>query len=594
MTDDITDDIFLNQLSTGAQRLLRMDGPRYRRLWGYYRNPMKVLAADVADSAGTQRPYRQAQEWGLPSRITGYRSSTELNEGVAVDGTTRKEVVIENDIAWRIDTMVDSLFGKPLVVSSAAVDPRRRAMLSELLRLILAQNGGIAFLQQVALLGSIYGFVDILVKLDTAALEDVAPITTEPSHCGTADLGRPPTCDNGDEDPRSIVELTADVPPSAHATSDDARVGDCTTTDTSRAAHVPSLPVTGLASTDDPSANTNPEAARAVSADVLSRIARLVRLEIVEPTRALPVFAANDVRTIEAYAQVYTAIRTPQRAPRAYKTRWIDRMKRSAAGLIGARDPLAMPVATDDEHATVVELLTPTVWKRFEDGKLIASGVNSLGTIPLVHVQNVAEPFAYEGAGDVQPLIPLQDELNIRLSDRANRITLQSFKMYLGKGIENFTETPIAPGQMWATDNVDADVVQFGGDTGSPTEDAHIAEVREALDKTSGVTPIAAGAIKGRIGRLTSAAALRITLQALLNRTEKKRTTYGAAIERMCELSLTWLDVAGVLKTLPNERRVELSWSSPIPQNETEQLEQAQAKLRVGVPQAIVLRELGY
>ena len=217
-----------------------------------------------------------------------------------------------------------------------------------------------------------------------------------------------------------------------------------------------------------------------------------------------------------------------------------------------------------------------------------------MGRVPLVHIQNTAVPFEYSGASDVEPLIPLQDELNTRLSDRAHRITMQSFRMYLGKGIEGFTSLPVAPGRMWMTDNDAADIVEFGGDASAPSEDAHMADLREAMDKTSGVTPIAAGAIKGRIGRLTSAAALRVTMQALLAKTDKKRTTYGAAIARMCELALAWLDVAGLFPTSPEERRIEINWPSPLPENELEKLQEAEAKSRLGVPSEIVLRELGY
>jgi hypothetical protein len=203
-------------------------------------------------------------------------------------------------------------------------------------------------------------------------------------------------------------------------------------------------------------------------------------------------------------------------------------------------------------------------------------------------------PFEYSGASDVEPLIPLQDDLNTRLSDRANRIALQSFKMYLGKGIEGFADLPVAPGRMWTTDNSDAQVIEFGGDSDSPSETLHIADLREALDKTSGVTPIAAGAIKNRIGRLTSAAALRITLIALLARTAKKRTTYGLGLQRMIELALAWLDRAGVFHTDVEERRVELHWLSPLPENTLEQLQEAEAKAKLGIPKDVVLRELGY
>lgn len=271
-------------------------------------------------------------------------------------------------------------------------------------------------------------------------------------------------------------------------------------------------------------------------------------------------------------------------------SRWWERVR----GLFSpdGRSPANARIPPD--LVQVVELITPDRWLRLEDGRPVAAGPNSLGRVPLVHIQNTAAPFEYSGASDVEPLIPLQDELNTRLSDRAHRIALQSFKMYLAVGLEHFTDQPVAPGRMWMTDNGDAHVQEFGGDATCPSEEAHIADVREALDKTSGVTPIAAGAIKNRIGRLTSAAALRVTLLALLSKTDKKRALYGAGIRAMCDLALAWLDAAGLFPTAPDERRTELSWPSPLPENEIEKLQEAELKLRLGVDRHTVLEELGY
>src|SRR5437016_14175664 len=86
-----------DQLRERIEKLLHSDSPRYRRLWGYYRNPMRVCGVSDADT-GSQRPYRQAQEWGLPSRITGMRSGAEIFSAQPIDQVSRKEVVIENDI----------------------------------------------------------------------------------------------------------------------------------------------------------------------------------------------------------------------------------------------------------------------------------------------------------------------------------------------------------------------------------------------------------------------------------------------------------------------------------------------------------------
>jgi hypothetical protein len=306
----------------------------------------------------------------------------------------------------------------------------------------------------------------------------------------------------------------------------------------------------------------------------------MVRLEIVEPARALPFVSGEDWRRLEAYGQVWEVGR--QKSEVKGQKGWLARWWQGVG---------ALPAPAEEVG---VEVVTARRWQRIAGGEVVAEGENTLGVLPVVHVQNMPVPFQYAGSSDVEPLIPLQDELNTRLSDRANRITMQSFKMYLGKNIDGFTDSVVAPGRMWVTDNPDADVIEFGGDGGNTSEDAHIADLREAMDKSSGVSPIAAGAIKNRIGNLTSAAALRITLFSLLSKNDRKRTTYGGGLKRVCELALAWLDHAGVYKTSEGERGVEIHWPSPLPENELEALQEAELKVQLGVAREVVFMELGY
>jgi hypothetical protein len=243
---------------------------------------------------------------------------------------------------------------------------------------------------------------------------------------------------------------------------------------------------------------------------------------------------------------------------------------------------------------TVTEITSASGWQRYEDKVLVGEGELPWGFLPVVHIQNVAQPYYYEGLSDVEPLIPLQDELNTRLSDRASRITFQSFKMYLGKGIEGFENKPVSPGRMWYTDNPDASIEEFGGDTGAASEELHIAEMREAMDKSSGVTPVVAGILKGKVGNLTSAVALRLTLMGTLSKNERKRFTYSEGLKKICRMALSMLDTAGVYKTSAEEREVEIIFPSPLPENLTEKLREAQMKKELGVSTEQVLRELGY
>lgn len=522
---------------------------RFRRWWDYYRNPQQPAPPADDEDARTRRPYVQAQEFGLPARLTGV--VRDLHGGqTTLPQVQRKEIVVENDIAWRIDTQVDFLFGKPIVVQSAAANPGRRERIGQLLRHVLAANGGLQFFQRLALLGAVYGHVDVLVKL-VELPDDETPTLVG----GTQSLGEP-------------SPLSRDTLPDASPAS---AVGDDASRQ--RASLSPSA-APAPAPADQPEAPPSPDAS-------WQRLARRIRFEIVEPVRGLPLLDPRDATRPLGFVQFWTCSPDePGREPTRSR-RWFDRFLRGPAA--GASDAASIGC----------ELHLPGRWTVVERGRIVAAGRSPLRRLPLVHVQNIPLPGCWEGAGEVEPLVPLQDELNTRLSDRASRIAMQSFKMYLARGLEHFNTLPVGPGQMWSTSNENATILEFGGDASCPSEDAHIAEVREAMDKTSGVSPIAAGAIKGRIGRLTSAAALRVTLLALLARIERKRIVYGAAIESLASLTLELLDAAGLFATAPDERGIELHWPNPIPLNESERLDLARARIDLGVPRELVLRELG-
>jgi hypothetical protein len=147
---------------------------------------------------------------------------------------------------------------------------------------------------------------------------------------------------------------------------------------------------------------------------------------------------------------------------------------------------------------------------------------------------------------------------------------------------------------MWCTDNPDASIQEFGGDLAAPSEHAHIAEIREAMDKASGVTPVVAGILQDRLGNLTSAVALRLTFMGMLSRNERKRHTYGEGIRKICRMVLSMLDTAGVYSTSESDRDVEIAFPSPLPENLMEKLQEAQIKRDLGVPQEQILKELGY
>jgi hypothetical protein len=457
----------------------------FGRLWDYYTNEMTDRAGAAGSATG--RDYRLAQERGLPARIVGAARSGEPD-------IARKEVVIENDIAWRINAMVDFLFGKPVTIVSKAAERQKRREIEAILAAVFEANGGTAFFQDMAVLGSVYGFVDCLIRPD------------EVLH-------------------QHALHTPATMPPHKEAIS----------------------------------------------------LARAIALELIEAPRALPVLDECDYRRLRYYVQHFAQQKNSVGGNASFLSR-----------IFGGRGAFARDVST------ITEITGPDAWQRYEDGELAAQGRSPWGFVPVVHIQNIAQPYYYEGQGDVEPLVPLQDELNTRLSDRASRITMQSFKMYLAKGIEGAEKMRVSPGRIWHTYNTDASIEEFGGEARSSSEEAHISEVREALDKASGVTPIVAGLLKSKLGNLTSAVALKMTLMGTLSRTERKKFTYGRGIAKLSAMVLAMLDEAGIYRTSEDDRAVDVIFPSPLPEDAMEKLKEAQLKRDLGVSPEQVLRELGY
>ena len=84
-----TDEPSFEEIAQRVEQLLTTGRQRYQRLWAYYRNPMRVGGAITEATA--DRPYRQAQEWGLPPRITGHRAACDVDSSQPLDQVTRKE-----------------------------------------------------------------------------------------------------------------------------------------------------------------------------------------------------------------------------------------------------------------------------------------------------------------------------------------------------------------------------------------------------------------------------------------------------------------------------------------------------------------------
>jgi hypothetical protein len=385
-----------------------------------------------------------------------------------------RETVIENDIAWRVQAMVDFLFGQEVGIESRARDEGQRGLITRVLRRVWEQSGGVGLLQDAATLGHVFGHVDLVLRVDQEAL---------------------------------------------------------------------------LLAAEDVSASAAGSAEREA---LILRASDAVRIEVVDPRCGVAVLNPVDARDVRAYV-IRVKGREGRRDRRVFP-RALSWLTEGVRGRGSARE------------GWWTEVITPE-GLRVHDGREVVREESTDwtgGRVPVVHVQNISLPFEYGGLGEVEPLVGLQDELNTRLSDRAYRVTMQSFRMYLAKGLEGIDKTPVGPGQIFYSENPDASLTSVGGDAPTPGEEEHIREIREALDKISSVPPLAGGVLQGRVGNLSSATALRMTLVGLLAKTQRKRVSYGRGMAEMSAMVLGVLDWGGVLGTGVGDRGVELVWRDPL------------------------------
>jgi hypothetical protein len=118
---------------------------RFIRMWNYYKNPAEEAVYYRGRDNSGGRCYVQAQEYGLPPRITGlvHSAGADVFSGKRVREVQRKEVVIENDIAWRIIAETDFLFGKPITFVSRAPDSQKQAKIESILKAVFGANGAV-------------------------------------------------------------------------------------------------------------------------------------------------------------------------------------------------------------------------------------------------------------------------------------------------------------------------------------------------------------------------------------------------------------------------------------------------------------------
>ncbi len=189
-------------------------------------------------------------------------------------------------------------------------------------------------------------------------------------------------------------------------------------------------------------------------------------------------------------------------------------------------------------HSSLDEVETLEVWtaERFQlviEGEMARDDTNPYGFIPFVHVPNLQPPNTPWGVSDLVDVIPLNRELDERMSDQADLIRYHADPPVVFRGVERHSDLAVGPGTVWDLPR-DADVSLLEWRGSLPTLQEHIERVLRALYEVA-ETPRTSF---GDSGRLLSGVALETELQPLIQRTLRKRVGWSAALRHVMRLAL--------------------------------------------------------
>ena len=225
---------------------------------------------------------------------------------------------------------------------------------------------------------------------------------------------------------------------------------------------------------------------------------------------------------------------------------------------------VASELATRSSELATVEIWTVERYRFVVGSTVVHDGPNPYGFIPFVHVPNLQPPNSRWGLSDLVDLIPLNRELNERMSDQADVIRYHADPPVVFKGVEEHSDLPVGPGTVWDLPR-DADVSLLEWRGNVPALQEHIERVLRALYEVT-ETPRTSF---GDSGRLLSGVALETELQPLVQRTLRKRVRWSAALRRCNQMLLV---LAERVSRLPSGTfapyRSQIVWPPMLPRDD--------------------------
>jgi hypothetical protein len=257
-----------------------------------------------------------------------------------------------------------------------------------------------------------------------------------------------------------------------------------------------------------------------------------IRVVSIDPMTFFPRWAEDDPSTLLSVRVIYRL--TAEEAER----RWGEAETRRSSPSQGAE------VAVEESWTATEMVISVGDWE-------VVRTLNPYGFIPFVHIPNARPANEFWGVSDLKDVIPLNRELNERMSDVADVIRFHSDPPVIFKGVTEHSNLAVGPGTVWdVPEGAEVELLEWRGQT--PAVQDHLDRVMRALHDVA-ETPKTAF---GDAGRLLSGVALETELQPLIQKTLRKRAWWNAGLRHRNRCILRIAELKGLGSFAPYRSRI--------------------------------------
>ena len=251
------------------------------------------------------------------------------------------------------------------------------------------------------------------------------------------------------------------------------------------------------------------------------------------------------------------------------------------------------------------EVVTRDTISYYIDNDLVEEIPNIMREINIIQIKNVPLAGESRGQSDLKSIIPLQKELNAKVTDVSDIINYHSAPITIIQGAKSKNLEKGAK-KVWGGLPKDAKVYNLELNSDLNASNSFISSIKTAIHELSNTPEDSLGG-KSAVSN-TTGVALQIKYAPLLEKTWLKRQTYGGGIKDVCRLVIKLLRVKGsdeerkllndLMSTSEGIKKVfdiTVTFPDPLPKDEMVQLQIIAQKMNLGLeePEGALL-ELGY